>query len=228
MERLQVRRLTQAAREQRLPQRAVLYCIGLCLCALGVVNAVNSGLGAPPPGAFKYVLYHLVPLTLGTVTAIMLTFYVLLQILILRRDFKWFNLAQVVAAAMFGAFVDMWRFLLDGFQLPTYFGQLTMTAASIIILAFGISLFVRMRFVSIPVEGLADAIAQKLFGGLFYRGKIFIDCLLAVLAIAVSLLFLGGLVGVREGTVLIGILVGKLIPHATRALMPLVNKLGIE
>jgi len=224
MERLQI---WQFIKEKRLVPRVLLYCLGLCLCALSVVNAINSGLGAPPPGSFKYVVHHLVPLTLGTVTAILLIIYVLLQVLILRRDFKWFNLAQVVAAALFGLFVDMWRILLDGFQLPTYFGQLAMTGASVIILAFGISLFVQMRFVSIPVEGLADAIAQKMFRGKFHQGKIFIDCVLAALAIVFSLLFLGGLYGVREGTVIMGVLVGKFIPYATRAITPLLVKLGI-
>jgi len=210
-----------------LTKRLLIYCLGLYFCSLGATSAINSGAGLPPIGSLPYVLHLIFPFTLGTVTAVVLSLLVLLQILILRRDYKWINLAQAVSASIFGAFIDLNMFLFGGFQLPTYFGQLTMVAVSILFLAAGITLIIKMPFVPLPVEGLVGAISQKT-GIAFHRSKIGVDCSFATTAILLSLLFLSGLAGVREGTILSAIFVGKIIPYSTKAIEPLLRKIGLE
>jgi len=215
-------------REKRLPQRILIYCLGLFSCALGVAMAVNSGLGAGAPSAFSYTLSLIFVPSMGMLHAMALVILVLLQILILRRDFKWINLTQLLVAVLFGFFIDLCRFLVGDFQLPTYFGRLTMILVAIVFNALGISLFSKMRFVNLPVESLAFAIAEKTPSRSFPRAKIYVDCTYVILAISFSLVFLGGVYGLREGTVLAAVMVGKLLPYTDRAIAPLIRKLGIE
>jgi len=231
MERTNRRRLTgnwiTKARESRLPRRIAFYCLGLFLIAFGVTVAVNSTLGVSPTSALVYVLSRVFSPSMGTFTALLLTFLVLLQILILRGEFKWINLTQLFAAASYGYFIDLSRFLLGDFRLHTYFGQLAMQGVSFILIALGIALVVELRLVVLPVEGLADAIGKKFLNGSFHRGKIIVDCSLTFAALALSLLFLNGLYGAREGTILSAILVGKLLPYTQKIITILLPKVGI-
>ena len=55
-----------------------------------------------------------------------------------------------------------------------------------------------------------------------------IDCLVVGVAIALSFLFLGGLSGIREGTVITAVVVGRVIGLIRRPLAPLLRRLCPE
>ena len=221
-------RLLTGGREFRLGRRMLLYSLGLFFISLAVAISVNSAIGVAPISALRYVLSRVLGPSMGFFTATLLSFFLLLQILILRRDFKWVNLAQLPAAFLYGYFVDLARFLLGDFQLPTYLGRLAMQGISFVFLAIGIILITELRLVPLPAEGLVAAITQKIPNGTFHRTKIALDCTMVSITIAVSLLFLGGFYGAREGTVLSAIFVGRMMPYIQRVLIPLLNKSGIE
>ena len=217
----------EPTQNRQLIRRFLTFCFGIYLCALGATTAVSSGIGLPPIGSFPYVVNLIVPLTFGTVTALIFLTLITLQILILRREYKWFNLAQVASGSLMGAFIDLNTFLLGDFQLPTYFGQLAMAGASILFIATGIVVIAKMQFIPLPVEGLCGALHQKT-GIAFHHAKIGMDCTFTTIAIVLSLLFLGGLYGVREGTILSALLVGKMIPHVAKVVTPVLEKLHIR
>ncbi|MCL2587910.1 MAG: DUF6198 family protein [Oscillospiraceae bacterium] len=209
---------------ENLLRRALVYCFGLFVTALGVTMSVNANLGVSPVSSTPYVLSLIFPFTQGTFTSAMFIVFVLGQMLLLRRDYKWFNLAQLPASVLFGLFVDLTNFLFGNFRIPTYFGQLTMMVFSIVLIATGIVLFMAPQIVLLPSEGFTAAVAQKL-NVPFHRVKVFSDSILSSIAILLSLIFLGGLFGVREGTVITAIFVGRVIPYARKAVYPILDKI---
>jgi len=214
-------------KETRFFRRVLTYCIGLLITAFGVAFAINSHLGISPIASLPFVLSHIFThISLGTLTAMALVCFVMLQILVLRQEFNWWHLSQIPASTLYGYFVDLTRFLLGGFQLPTYFGQLTMLAISITLIAVGTALLYLTNFAMLPSGNLCVAISKKT-NYAFHRIKITLDCTLSTTSIALSFLFLGSLVGVREGTVITAIFVGKLIPLAAKLLTPLLQTLGV-
>jgi len=142
----------------------------------------------------------------------MFVIFVVLQILLLRKDFKWINLTQIIFSFIFGYFVDFAAWVMNDFTLPTYFGQLAMKLIGIILISLGIVLYMKARLVSLPPEAFAEAIAAKIPRCQFYQAKIAKDSTLVIIAIVLSLVFLGGVFGIREGTVLAAVLIGRLIP----------------
>lgn len=204
--------------------RVILYVVGLFFMALGVAFAVNSDLGVSPVTSLPYVISLIADRALGTCVIAVYGVYIVLQILILRREFRLINLTQILFSTVFGYFTDFTKWLLADFALPTYAGQLAMLAISIVAVAFGVFLYMETDLVPMPMEGLTQAIARKA-GKPFHNVKIVVDCTSVVIGIVLSLVFLRGLLGIREGTVITAIVVGKVMGLFKKPLQPVVQKL---
>lgn len=204
--------------------RVVIYIIGLFFMAMGVAFAVNSDLGVSPVTSLPYVVSLISGTALSTCVIIVYGTYILLQILILRKEFRIINLTQIIFSSIFGYFTDFTKWLLGDFALPTYAGQLAMLAISIVMVAFGVFLYLEVDLVSMPMEGLTQAIAKKL-NKPFHNVKVVVDCASVVIGITLSFVFLHGLFGIREGTVITAIVVGKIMGLFKKPLQPVIQKL---
>ena len=200
------------------------YAIGLLILAFGVAFSVNSTLGVSPANSFPYVVSLILNTKMGNCVTVIFICYILMQILILRKDFQWINLSQILFSTLFGKFVDFAKMVLDGFCFPTYAGRLLMLAISIVLIAIGISMYMGAKLVNMPTEGLASAIAAKLPNKEFHQTKVMVDCASVGTALILSLCFLGGLQGIREGTIISAIVIGKVIPYANKVTKPILQK----
>jgi len=203
-----------------------LYIFGVFVLSLGAIFVVNSNLGASPVQAVPLVVSLISGLSIGTSFIVILAVFTLLQICILRREFQWIQLTQIFAAFLFGYLVDFSNFLVGRVQIPGYLGQLLMLVIGIVLTASGVTLHMRARIINLPPEALTAAITSKIPNGVFHRVRIVQDSILVVIAALLSVLFLGGLYGIREGTVLTAILVGKCIHYTNRLWEPILEKLG--
>lgn len=204
--------------------RVLIYCLGLLSLAFGVAFSVNSNLGVSPVNSLPYVISRILNVQMGTCVTAVFCFYILLQILILRRKFNPVNLLQIVFSTIFGYFVDFSKMVLGDFAIPTYFGQLTMLAISIPLIALGIVLYMDAQLVPMPMEGLSSCLAEK-FGVSFPNMKTIIDCLVVVIGLILCFVFLGGLDGLREGTIITAVVTGKVIAIFKKPLSPILKKI---
>ena len=205
--------------------KVAVYAVGLLFMAFGVAFSVNSGLGVSPVNSLPYVVSLVLGVDMGSCVIGVFSFYVLVQILIYRRDFKWINLTQIVFSTLFGYFVDFAKAVVGDFALPTYPGQLIMLAVSMVFVALGVCLYMDAGLVNMPMEGMTNAIAERIVKKPFHDVKVAVDCLAVAAAILLSFVGLGGLEGIREGTLLCALLVGKMMKPMQKVLAPLVARL---
>ena len=85
--------------------RVAIYCLGLFLLAMGVAISVNSNLGVSPVNSLPYVISKIINVQLGTCVTAVFCSYILMQIIILRKEFQIINLLQIVFSTIFGYFV---------------------------------------------------------------------------------------------------------------------------
>lgn len=208
--------------------RVITYAIGLLILAFGVAFSVNSNLGVSPVNSLPYVISLIVEKKLGTCVTVVFISYILLQILILRKEFQWFNLAQILCSTLFGKFVDFAKMVVGDFAIPTYAGQLTMLAISIVLIAIGISTYMGVKLINMPMEGLTAAIASKQPKAKFHNVKVVVDCVAVGTGIVLSFVFLGGLFGIREGTIISAMAIGKVIPYVNKVTLPIIQKFCFE
>ena len=204
--------------------RVLIYCLGLLSLAFGVAFSVNSNLGVSPVNSLPYVISRIVNVQMGTCVTAVFCFYILLQILILGRKFNPVNLLQIVFSTIFGYFVDFAKMVLGDFTIPTYFGQLTMLAIAIPLIAVGIALYMDAQLVPMPMEGLSSCLADK-FGVSFPNMKTIVDCLVVGIGLVLCFVFLGKLDGLREGTIITAVVTGKVIALIKKPLSPVLKKI---
>ena len=206
-------------------RKAAVYAAGLLFMAFGVAFSVNSGLGVSPVNSLPYVVSLVLGVDMGSCVIAVFCCYVLVQIVIYRRDFKWVNLTQILFSTLFGYFVDFAKAVVGDFSLPTYPGQLIMLAVSMIFVALGVCLYMDAGLVNMPMEGMTSAIAERIVKKPFHDVKVAVDCLAVGAAILLSFVGLGGLEGIREGTLLCALLVGKMMKPMQKVLAPLVDRI---
>ena len=194
----------------QLAARLGIYCLGLLTLAFGIALSVNSNLGVSPVSSLPYVVSRITDISLGTCKTIVYSLYILLQMVLSRKKFQPALLLQLVFSKIFGYFVDGAKFVLGDFCLPTYWGRLAMLAASIVMIGFSLVLYIDVQLAPMPAEGLVGCISA-INGRPFSQMKTLVDCTSVLIAAALSVIFLGKLTGIREGTVLTALLVGKMM-----------------
>ena len=196
-------------------KRLLIYLVGLYLMAIGVVFSARSNLGVSPVGSLANVLYQIelsigAPsyINLGNCTIAVYCLYILVEALLLRRDFKPHMLLQLVASFLFGQLVNLATAMLSFLPAPgNYALQMLYLLCSVPLVAAGVMLYLSPNILPTPGEGMSLAIS-KLTGLSVGSSKTIFDCSMVVISAATSLIFFHGLVGVREGTVICALLVG--------------------
>lgn len=205
--------------------RCALLLAGLAVMALGVALSIKAELGTSPISSVPYVSGLISGLSVGTTTIIVNSLFVLAQILMLRSQYDRYQLLQIPVAIVFGLMIDMFSLLMGDIVLSSYIQQWLFCAAGIIFVALGVSMEVTAELITTAGEGLVLAICQ-VTSFKFGNVKVAVDVTLVILAAAASLLVLGELAGVREGTAAAAVLVGLLTKQFVKPLKHVKQKLA--
>ncbi|WP_270460602.1 YczE/YyaS/YitT family protein [Faecalitalea cylindroides] len=188
-------------------KRFILLCSGLIIMAIGVAFSIKAGLGTSPISSVPYVTAKISGLSVGITTIIMNALFIIIQICILNKEYDWFQLLQFPAAILFGSTIDIAALFIDFISISSYWQQWILCILGIIFLALGISFEIQANLVTTAGEGVVLAIC-KVFPIKFGNMKVIFDITLVTLSVLLSIIFLGELTGVREGTIAAAILVG--------------------
>lgn len=190
-------------------KRWIFLTIGLFILAFGVAFSIKGDLGTSPISSLPYVMGQISGLTVGTTTIILHCTLILLQILILRKQYDWLQLLQLPVAFVFGFMTDFSVWVLDGLVPANYAHQWLLCGIGIVLVAIGVSFEVVAEVTTLAGEGFVLAVCKASrikFGTM----KIAFDVVLVAMACILSLIFLHGIYGVREGTVAAALLVGAI------------------
>ena len=136
-------------------KRYILFLIGLFVNALGVSLVTKASLGTSPISSIPYVLSLNFPFTLGNFTIVFSILLIVLQILILRKNFKLENILQIPVSIAFGYFIDLTMYLLFWINPQNYFVKMIALLAGCLVLGLGVYLEVLADVVMLPGESLS-------------------------------------------------------------------------
>ena len=196
-------------------KRLLIYVCGLFCIATGIAFASKSGLGVSPVGSPANVLYQIgldVGMSdffkLGTWTVMTYCVYILIQVILLKKDFKPIQFLQLVISFLFGYMVNFTTSMLSGLPAPTnYAMRLFYLILNVPLVATGVMLYLSPDLLPTPGEGMSIAISKRFNIPIPTAITIF-DCTMVVIAAVISLIHFHGLVGVREGTVICALFTG--------------------
>ena len=204
--------------------RYLWFLAGVLINSCGVALITRAALGTSPISSLPYVLSFRFPVTLGQFTFAMNLFFILGQVLLLRRDFQPIQLLQVAVNAVFSAFIDVSMGLLSWLEISSLPMAVLVLVLGCAVLAFGISVEVAPRVLMVPGEGIVQAIAA-VTGWRFGNVKVGFDAALVATALVLSLLFFHRLQGLGAGTILSALAVGRFVNLYNRRL-PLISRIS--
>ncbi len=204
--------------------RILVYVVGCFFASFGVTTAIHADLGTSPVGSVPYVLSLMLPLDVGMFSTVIYCIAVALQIILLRQKPNWQHGVQIGLSFMFGAFINLTNWMLGDFYPVSYFGKLALAVIGMVALAVGLVIYLETKLLSLPVEGLTNAISVTMKIS-FSAARNLLDIAFALMTIALSVIFLGEMKGVGEATVLSAILVGRLLHWVRPFVAPVVSRI---
>lgn len=205
-------------------KRYILFIFGLFFAGIGVAFTRHGELGVSPISSVANVLsLRFNFLSLGNWLILWNCILILGQFIILRRNFKIYQLLQIPLSFLFGYFTDFGMWIVHFIPVPNYGVRLLMLFCGILILAFGISLSVIANVILNSGEAIIKAISDK-WNFEFGNVKIIFDISCVSLSILISLiLFDFKIVGTREGTIISAICTGFAVKLIIKIIKPLCN-----
>lgn len=190
-----------------LIKRYIFLLAGLFVNGLGVSFITKAGLGTSPITSIPYTLSLGFTPTVGMFTLVFNIFLVILQVILLRRNFQLQNLLQLPIIALFSFFIDLTMSLLGFMQPETYAMKVVSLIVGCLILGFGVFMEMTANVAMLPGEATVRAVSD-VFSTDFGKTKIAFDSSMTVIAAILSFIMFRHLDGVREGTIVAAILVG--------------------
>lgn len=206
--------------DRYLLRRYFLFVIAVFINAFGIAFITKAMLGTSPITSVNYVLSMFTPLTMGQWTIITNLLFILLELPLMRNgelkaDLRIY-LLQIPITFCFGWFIDISMNTL-GWLCPDAYGtKILSLVTGCFILAVGIALEVKANVAMVAGEFFVRTISRR-FGKEFGFVKLGFDVTLVALACCLSLIFMSGIYGVREGTVIAAVIVGPMVHFITPA-----------
>ncbi len=196
--------------------RLLFYFGGLLIMTLGVAISVKSDLGVTPISSIPYTMTVVTGMDLGIATMIFSVVVVLLQILLLRKDYKPINLLQIPIGILFGAFLTVGGKVMNFFPDPAGFPlKFIIMLISTAFVALGVFLYVPSGFVPLAPEGFLLA-ASKLTKIKFSTVKVICDIAMVIISLVTCLVAIHSLGSVGVGTIIAAVLVGTEVKLMTK------------
>ncbi|MBE6508208.1 MAG: YitT family protein [Methanobrevibacter sp.] len=190
--------------------RYIIYFLSLFIISLGASLSIKANLGTSPLICLPYVCSLITKFSVGEVMFAFTLIFIFIQVALLRGDFEKRQYLQLVVGTIFSVFVDF-SLILVGFINPVgYVNQMILLLVSCVVVAFGVLLEIQTEIVYLPADGVIVAIS-KVLKKEFSTVKPFVDTSMVIIAAVLSVVFLGYLAGVREGTVISALIIGPIV-----------------
>ena len=194
-------------KETLIIKRVLILVLGLLVLSIGVALSLRSGLGVSPSTSLSYLLSEIFPFSMGTFTIAINIIYVVIQIVLLGKDYRLMNLLQLLAVTAFGYFTDLSIAMTSFIDTDVYLLRLFLCILSCMLMGLGLYLEINAGLLTMASEGAISVIAQKTHKD-FGKVKITNDCLFVLLSLLISVFRFHEVLGIREGTLLSAVLVG--------------------
>lgn len=215
--------------------RYAVSTLGLIVVALGVGLSIKSNLGIAPLSCIPTVLaLRFQHISIGTFTWGFNLLFIVVQAFILKKEFSWKHVLQVLPILVFGYLIDGAVWLFDALEAPAtnYWMQILLCLGAVVLTAVGIRLEVVGQGWILPADNCLHILTERTkikFGTI----KVIMDVTLVAITVVLALVFFGLFTGngetvvIREGTLIQAILTGLCMkvtdPVVTRLFQPLIK-----
>ena len=192
--------------------RIIVFIGSILMTAFGIDMITVASLGTSPISSVPFVISLHTSWTFGQLTFVMNMIFILLQVALLRSQFRPVEFLQIAITFIFSAAIDFFMHAMTGLQHLALPLAVPLLVAGCAVLAFGICIEVASQILMVPGDGLVRVLART---GKWQMGstKVVFDSTLVAAAVILSSLYggLGTLTGLGVGTLISAMLVGRFV-----------------
>lgn len=183
--------------------------VALFFAAMGISLQLKAMIGVAPFDAFNQTVSFITGQPVGNIVMYVNILFILLQILILRKDTTWRIFLQIIVGVLLGQFVNLFvYYVFDSLVLDNYIMQLLLFILGCLWVPFFLGAIIVLDLVTMPVENTALLISEKT-RFTFGQFRQFLDIGFVILALILTYVFSEDLT-IREGTVISALTFGPL------------------
>lgn len=203
----------QEGRFDGIFSRIMLLIVGVIFCSVGTALMTKTALGVGSVSGLCINIELITGIKQGTILTIINYIFFVVQIILLGKNFKLTQVMQVFMASIFGVGVNFFVYdfsLIANLSPENYMVKMILFLIGILFGTFGVSSMNKADLVFLPYEGFCNALIYRL-NKPFGKIRPYIDGV--IVGSSVLLILVMGLpnISVREGTVIMTILFGKLV-----------------
>lgn len=191
-------------------KRYLIFLVGIFITDFGISFVTKAGLGTSPISSIPYTLSFGFQPTIGMFTLYMSAVLIIIQLLLLKKDFPKQYFLQIPASIAFSWFMDLTMNLLTFLTPSAYWEKLISLLIGCILLAIGVNTQMMANVVLLPGEAFVKAISITLHTD-FGKTKVAIDTLFTLIAGLIGLVLFNRIAGIGEGTLIAALLVGTIV-----------------
>jgi uncharacterized membrane protein YczE len=204
----------------------IVVTINIILTAIGASLGLKAAIGVTAWDALSQTISTVLFIKVGTLSMILNISCVLLQLFLLKKEFKLKHALQVFASILVGLVINyVYYDICSNFTVNSYFTSLILLFACFILCAFAVSVIMAVNFISFPLESACMVVAKRInknFGSIRQA----VDILSIIISVAVALIFRNKLT-VREGTIIGMFIYGPLIDWFMKIITPTLRKFSL-
>ena len=207
-----------------LIKRYAVMIFGTALMTFGIDMPIHANIGTTPLSTLPCVFSIQFPqISFGAITMIWNIILILIQVVILRKNFKASELLQIPISIFFSIMLDLNEYLLFWLTPESMVSKIIVTVIACVIIGFSIAITVISNAVINCGEAVVKAISET-FKLNFGYVKVALDVTYVVLGVIFSFLMFGSLKGVGIGTIILAVFAGFIVNFFTKLLTPTFDK----
>lgn len=179
--------------------RILSYIFGLIILSFGITLTIKSQIGTGAWDALNVGLARII-FTVGTWVILVGIILIIINAILLKKRPDFYALITIVIV---GLNIDFWLFILNPLDPKTWLMKFIIFSVGLVLLAFGITVYLQAKFAPVPIDNLMIAIHTR-FGVSISVAKTIGE----LIALTFAFIFKGP-IGI--GTILVTLLIGPII-----------------
>jgi len=191
-------------------KKFIVLVIALFLAAMGISLQLTAAIGVAPFDALNQSFAYVFDMRVGDIVTIVNVVFVVVQILILKKDTTWKILLQIVIGALLGQFVNLFMYgVFSQLVIENYIWRMLLFLFGALWVPIFIGSVMVIDLVTMPVENLAMVLSNEVKYS-FGQIRQLMDIIFVVISLALTFLFSEPLT-IREGTIISALTFGPLL-----------------
>jgi uncharacterized membrane protein YczE len=191
-------------------KKTLLFIFCFFISPFAQCLALKANIGTGAYSAITKTLSPLLNLKIGTIGACMNIMCILVELLILKKDFKIRHFLQFFFAMATGALTNYFYYnLLGNFQVDNYILRVGLLVLSDVVNSFAVATLLNIDYVSTPLGGACHVVSTALKKPYaFARQGVDVICIIVIL---IAVFFFHGELTIREGTIINALEFGPMV-----------------